>query len=205
MHRAILADAVTVRTKKIFRFDECVALVGCVTDTTEARLAEELQVERVRVAEERRRDAENAKAEVDLLVDITSHEIRNPISSLMQCASLVRTNLVGLRAGFERGGFRPTSQLMETLQEDIEALDSIYACGLAQERISNDVLALGKAQLDLLEIHSIDVNVVDEVRRIVSVFQNEARMGRIQLSLEFSDAFRRVEHVMLDPVRFGQM
>lgn len=183
------------------------------TDVTEARLASELQAERARVAEERRRDAVNAKADVDLLVDITSHEIRNPISSLMQCASMVRTNLVGLCEDFERLGnsgeaaFHPTAQLMQTLKEDIEALDNIYACGLAQERISNDVLALGKAQLNLLEIHSIEVDIQEEIRRIVNVFQNEARMGRIHLSVEFSASFRRlqVEHVMLDPVRFGQM
>lgn len=171
-----------------------------------------MQAERARVAEERRRDAENAKTEVDLLVDITSHEIRNPISSLMQCASMVRTNLVGLCSDFKKlaatgGGFQPTSQLMHTLQEDVEALDNIYACGLAQERISNDVLALGKAQLNLLEVHSIEVNIQEEMRRIANVFQNEARMGRIHLSLAFAESFRRlnVDHIMLDPVRFGQM
>lgn len=199
-----------VRVKKIFRFGECVALVGCCADTTDARLAANLQVERARVAEEQRRNAENAKAEVDLLVDITSHEIRNPISSLMQCASLVRTNLVGLRSELQKlvgDSFYPTEQLVQTLGDDIEALDNIYACGLAQERISNDVLALGKAQLNLLDIHNIDVNIKDEVQRIVNVFKNEARMGRIRLSLEFSEAFDRlqVDHVMLDPVRFGQM
>ena len=128
----------------------------------------------------------------------------------MQCASLVRTNLVGLRSELQKlvgDSFYPTEQLVQTLGDDIEALDNIYACGLAQERISNDVLALGKAQLNLLDIHNIDVNIKDEVQRIVNVCKNEARMGRIRLSLEFSEALDRlqVDHVMLDPVRFGQM
>jgi len=48
------------------------------------------------------------------------------------------------------GTFRPTRQLLVSLADDLEALDSIYQCGLAQERISNDVLSLGKMQLDLL-------------------------------------------------------
>ena len=33
------------------------------------------------------------------------------------------------------------------MNEDLEALESIYQCGLTQERISNDVLSLGRIQL----------------------------------------------------------
>jgi hypothetical protein len=44
-------------------------------------------------------------------------------------------------------GFNPTRQLLTTINEDLEALESIYQCGLAQERISNDVLSLGRIQL----------------------------------------------------------
>jgi hypothetical protein len=43
--------------------------------------------------------------------------------------------------------FKPTNQLLTTINEDLEALESIYQCGLAQERISNDVLSLGRIQL----------------------------------------------------------
>jgi hypothetical protein len=46
--------------------------------------------------------------------------------------------------------FLPTEQQLLTIDEDLEALDSIYQCGLTQERISNDVLSLGKIQLDML-------------------------------------------------------
>lgn len=43
--------------------------------------------------------------------------------------------------------FKPTQQLLTTMNEDLEALESIYQCGLTQERISNDVLSLGRIQL----------------------------------------------------------
>lgn len=46
-----------------------------------------------------------------------------------------------------KSGFTPTKQLLSTIDEDLEALESIYMCGLAQERISNDVLSLGRIQL----------------------------------------------------------
>lgn len=131
--------------------------IGCAVDVTERKLNEEMQRQRIEEAEHRRADAEEARQQQELLIDITSHEIRNPISSLMQCAALVKTNLVFLREEFAAAlegettrPFVPTKQLVLTLDEDLEALDSIYHCGLAQERISNDVLSLGKIQLDLL-------------------------------------------------------
>jgi signal transduction histidine kinase len=130
-------------------------------DITERKLNEDLQWQRVIEAEQRRAEAEEAKRQQELLIDITSHEIRNPISSLMQCASLVKTNLLCLRDQLSDViarsiEFIPTRQLLMTLDEDLEALDSIYQCGLAQERISNDVLSLSKIQLDLLGMSSTD-------------------------------------------------
>lgn len=77
-------------------------VIGCCIDITELKLNEKLQLERTVLAEERRREAEDAKAQQELLIDITSHEIRNPISSLMQCSSLVKTNLLGLQDEFRR-------------------------------------------------------------------------------------------------------
>jgi hypothetical protein len=68
------------------------------------------------------------------------------------CSSLVKTNLLALQEQLEMairtgGGFFPTQQLLTTINEDLEALESIYQCGLSQERISNDVLSLGRIQL----------------------------------------------------------
>jgi hypothetical protein len=65
---------------------------------------------------------------------------------------LVKTNLLSLLEQLEmtiekKTSFTPTAQLVTTINEDLEALESIYQCGLAQERISNDVLSLGRIQL----------------------------------------------------------
>lgn len=70
----------------------------------------------------------------------------------MQCSSLVKTNLSALHDQLEsvlehKTSFVPTRQLLTTINEDLEALESIYQCGLTQERISNDVLSLGRIQL----------------------------------------------------------
>jgi signal transduction histidine kinase len=79
-------------TVQIIRLDKAApglkGILGCVTDITERKLNEESQRLRVIEAEERRLEAEEAKRQQELLIDITSHEIRNPISSLMQVSHI---------------------------------------------------------------------------------------------------------------------
>jgi len=53
-------------------------------DVTERQLNEALQRQRIAEAEKRRAEAEEARQQQELLIDITSHEIRNPISSILQ-------------------------------------------------------------------------------------------------------------------------
>ncbi|BEI98772.1 hypothetical protein CcaverHIS631_0310710 [Cutaneotrichosporon cavernicola] len=188
------------------------SIIGCTVDITERKLNERMHREQVLEAEQRRAAAEDARRQQELLIDITSHEIRNPISSLMQCASLVKSNLLALqeymRNAFEEDReIRPTDQLLATMGEDIEALDSIYQCGLTQERISNDVLSLGKIQLDMLQMFDTETDIRKEAQKLVFVFQNEARMKRLNLSLNIGPGFRRlgVERILTDPVRLGQV
>jgi hypothetical protein len=82
----------------------------------------------------------------------------------MQCSALVKTNLLSLLEQLEMSmqkqtPFKPTNQLITTINEDLEALESIYQCGLTQERISNDVLSLGRIQLDMLRMSPLSRTV----------------------------------------------
>ncbi|AFR96575.2 hypothetical protein C343_04702 [Cryptococcus neoformans C23] len=187
-------------------------LLGCVTDITERKVHEESQRRQVIEAEQRRLDAEEAKRQQELLIDITSHEIRNPISSVMQCSSLVKTNLLSLQeqlhiAMANHTAFIPTRQLMNNIEEDLEALESIYQCGLTQERISNDVLSLGRIQLDMLQMFDVEFDLSKEAQNIISIFQNEARMKRISLSLKTGDNNKKlgIRYVKADLVRLNQI
>lgn len=96
---------------------------------------------------------------------------------------------------------------MAALAEDLEALDSIYQCALTQERISNDVLSLGKIQMNTLEIKESEYAVQSEAHRLVSTFQSEARANKLELLLDLGASFDRlhIHTVYLDPVRFGQV
>jgi signal transduction histidine kinase len=67
------------------------------------------------------------------LIDFTSHEIRTPVSAILQCSSLVKENLESLRlhltetsASEMLSGRLSMASLLQNLQEDIDALDSEY-------------------------------------------------------------------------------
>jgi signal transduction histidine kinase/FixJ family two-component response regulator len=95
-------------------------ILGCVTDITH-------EEERLREAELRRMEAEESKHQQELLIDLTSHEIRTPVSAILQCSSLVKENLVALKEQLRLSGtlgYKPTPELLDDLDEDVEALES---------------------------------------------------------------------------------
>jgi signal transduction histidine kinase len=77
----------------------------------------------MREAERRRIEAEESKRQHELLVDVTSHEIRTPVSAILHSSSFVRENLAELKETF-RNGSKPSEQALRRLDEDLEALDS---------------------------------------------------------------------------------
>jgi signal transduction histidine kinase len=74
---------------------------------------------------------------LELLIDVTSHELRQPVSAILNCSALVRANMASLRdelwnCSSKGASYAPPAHLFETMDEDLDALDSIYQCGLAQ-------------------------------------------------------------------------
>ncbi|KAG8934136.1 hypothetical protein FRC02_010513 [Tulasnella sp. 418] len=198
-------------------------LIGTVTDVSDRHLYEEAQISRAKEkealakqrafeAEEREREADQRRRAQELLVDVTSHELRQPVSAILNCSALVRSNLGSLydkllKCFEETLPFMPTRVLLGVMDEDLEALDAIYQCGLAQERIANDVLSLSRLQLQILSIHPVDFNLALEVRRILSIFSNELKMKKIEMSVSFGRSLERFEitHVSADKARFAQV
>lgn len=105
-------------------------VLGCISDIT-------YQEERIRDAEERRREAEESRQQQELLIDLTSHEIRTPVSAILQCSSLVKENLIALKEQLKWSkdvGFKPTKELLLDLEEDVEALESEQTFERADDR-----------------------------------------------------------------------
>lgn len=149
-------------------------ILGCLSDIS-------YQEERTREAERRRVEAEESKRQQELLVDVTSHEIRTAVSAILHCSSLVKDNLVALNEQIRIGtaGFEPNEQLVQQIEEGIEASESmlrqkvsltsgIYQCGLVQERIANDLLSFGRVQRDMLTFNDVEMDPRKEARKVGS-------------------------------------
>ena len=78
-------------------------------------------------SELRRQEAEDRRRAQELLIDVTSHELRQPVSAILNCASLIRSNYTKVREDLEKAisenaVFRPDKALLATIDEDLEAL-----------------------------------------------------------------------------------
>jgi CheY-like chemotaxis protein len=93
------------------------------------------------------------------------------------------------------------------LEEDVEALESIYQCGLVQERIAGDVLSLARIQLDMLSLHFVEMDLRKEAKKVLSVFASEAKMKKIEIVLELGGSLEalQIRGIKTDPVRLGQV
>lgn len=129
----------------------------------------------------------------------------------MGIAAILRENLTSWRAMVQKALDRNerlevTPQMLSELDEDMQSLDNIHACGLTQERISNDVLSLGKLSLDKLEMFDVETDIVAETANLMSVFGNEAALARVSLGHHVSADLRNTQgRLMLDHVRFRQI
>lgn len=162
----------------------------------------------VEEAEERTRVAVEEKRQQELLIDVTSHEIRNPISAVLQNAEVTRTSLNSIRTtllNLKSRSLLP-EQLGEAaihdLEEDIEALDAITECGMAQERIANDILGLAQLQLNRYSVTPIEFDLATSLRNILRMFKNECRTKSIELQLVIGSSLTRLgprARVFADP------
>ncbi|CAE6427624.1 unnamed protein product [Rhizoctonia solani] len=173
---------------------------GAITDINEQHRAEEVRIalaeEREHMAATRAEEAEaQRQLEVErrraqeLLIDVTSHELRQPVSAIIQNAEVVRTNMKGLRdllhdCQRRKIPYSPTERMLSELEDDLQAMDSIQQCGLAQARIANDVLSLSRIQLNVLSIIPSEFDIRKETSQILIVFRNELISKNIDFKLD---------------------
>ncbi|KAJ1307032.1 hypothetical protein OPQ81_008011 [Rhizoctonia solani] len=196
---------------------------GAITDISEQHRAEEARIalaeEREHVAASRAEDAEaqrllevERRRAQELLIDVTSHELRQPVSAIIQNAEVVRTNMKGLRdllhdCRKRNICYSPTDRMLAELEDDLQAMDSITQCGLAQARIANDVLSLSRIQLNVLSIIPTEFDIKQETNQILMVFRNELMSKDIEFSLDLgrgADIYG-LQNVSTDRSRYAQI
>ena len=170
------------------------SIFGCITDISSQKWAEKVQNERREEAVELKRQQEN-------FIDITSHEMRNPLSAILQCADQIAANIAAF-AGYE------IKREIETLLEGcLDAANTINLCASHQKRIVDDILTLSKLDSNLLAVTPVDDQPVRVIQRAIKMFEAELVAHDIEFEFVVDPSLETygVKWVRLDPSRLRQI
>ncbi|KAG9244726.1 hypothetical protein BJ878DRAFT_459757 [Calycina marina] len=203
-------------------FDETgdlATIMSCVSDVSQTKWSEVKLRQKMEQAIEMKKQQEK-------FIDMTSHEMRNPLSALIGCADEIARCLDDcyktLRDISRFDQYIPQIKtVFETslglLDEAGEAAGTIIYCALHQKRIVDDILTLSKLDASLLDVAPSPSRPVDLVRGAfksnyadlptVAVFDAECKRSHMKLELieQPSLCSHDVQWVLVDPGRFVQV
>ena len=174
---------------------EVKVIFGSITDISQQKWAEHFEKRRMEEAVEMKRQQEN-------FIDITSHEMRNPLSAILQCADEITTSLTELQAN----NF-PQGVAGDLVKNAVEASGIVALCAQHQKRIVDDILTLSKLDSALLLVTPCDIMPKSVVQQALKMFDGEVHTADIQLNFEVDNSVTEldVEWVKLDPSRLLQV
>ncbi|KAF9728942.1 hypothetical protein PMIN02_010308 [Paraphaeosphaeria minitans] len=170
------------------------SVFGSITNISSQKWAEGFQKRKMEEAVELKRQQEN-------FIDITSHEMRNPLSAILQCADEISTIL----SDFRTSGVQQIPPRL--LTDSIDAAQTIALCAQHQKRIVDDVLTLSKLDSAMLMVTPVDAQPLQVVQRALKMFEGEVQTAGIQMQFVLSDSYKelKVDWVKLDPSRVLQV
>jgi signal transduction histidine kinase/DNA-binding response OmpR family regulator len=174
---------------------ELIEIVGNVTDISKQKWAEDIQKLRSDSALE-------AKLHLEHFIDTTSHEMRNPLSAIMQSAD-------GILTAYTFDSHSPPSPFAWSsfLEQTIDAAQTIAQCTQHMRHIVDDILTISKLDSGLLVITPVDAQPESLVKHVVKMFEAEAKAASVELSFTIDQSYRDLELslVSLDPTRLLQI
>ncbi|KAF1925275.1 putative histidine kinase HHK8p [Didymella exigua CBS 183.55] len=176
------------------------SILGTLFDISQFKWAETVQRQRTEEALEAKRQQEN-------FIDMTSHELRNPLSAVVQCADSVIASLQGLPL---HDGITPIDdmdfkRIRDEVVTSIDSLQTIVSCSLHQKRVIDDVLTLSKLDSNLILITPVRVQSTVVVSEALKMFDVECSQMDIKLEFRKDPTFEGHDWVMLDPSRLLQV
>jgi signal transduction histidine kinase len=130
---------------------------------------------------------------------MTSHELRNPLSAVIQCAESAIGSVEHLRA--EVG----SRDLVEEIDTTVDSLQTIVTCSLHQKRVIDDVLTLSKLDSELILITPVKVQPAVVIWEAMKMFDVECRQMDMKLEFREDKSVKEIKWVMLDPSRLLQV
>ncbi|RMY18349.1 hypothetical protein D0867_05390 [Hortaea werneckii] len=170
------------------------SIFGVMTNISQQKWAEGIQRFKMEEAVELKRQQEN-------FIDITSHEMRNPLSAILQCSDEIASSLTKFRQGDAR--VIPD----EVLTSCLDAAQIINLCSQHQKRIVDDILTLSKLDSQLLLVTPVDAQPLTVVQRALKMHEGELQAADIQMKFVVDQSFRDLDldWVRLDPSRVLQV
>ncbi|KAJ6195224.1 putative histidine kinase HHK8p [Bipolaris maydis] len=177
-----------------------IGIMGTLFDISQFKWAEDVQRRRIEEAWEAKRQQEN-------FIDMTSHELRNPLSAVIQCADSVIASLQQLlsRELTAHDQSLNAAKVSAEIRSCIESLLIIVSCSMHQKRVIDDVLTLSKLDSDLILITPMRVQPAIVVSDAVKMFEVECGQSDIKLTFRVDETFKGIEWAMLDPSRLLQV
>ncbi|CZR55813.1 related to sensory transduction histidine kinase [Phialocephala subalpina] len=170
-------------------------ILGCLTDISRQKWMEGFQTRRMLEAIELKCQQEN-------FIDMTSHEMRNPLSAIVQCADWIVTSLLE----FE-GDPKNVTIPREVVDGYADAAQTVVLCAQHQKRIIDDILTLSKLDSDLLLITPIEVQPITVVQSALRMFDSQLQKSDVELRFRVDRSYQKlaVDWVKLDPSRLLQV
>ena len=170
--------------------NELKSVMGTITDMSHYHYARRLQ-------ERRLHEAEEAKQQQIAFIDMTSHEMRNPLSAILHCAEDIKSSL--------QNHYFHHAEDAQVIADCVEAADTVMLCVQHQKTIVDDVLTVSKLNSNLLLISALPSEPVQIIQQAMNMFSKEVRSKRIDLNLSLHPSMKDVGWVMLDPGRVLQI
>jgi PAS domain S-box-containing protein len=170
------------------------SIFGSITDISQQKWAEGIQTRKMEEAVELKRQQEN-------FIDMTSHEMRNPLSAILQCSDEIATSLTQ----FKQDGSRIMPE--DLLASCLDAAQTISLCSQHQKRIVDDILTLSKLDSQLLLVTPVDAQPLTVVQRTLKMYEGELQAADIHMKFVVDKSFRDLDldWVRFDPSRVAQV
>lgn len=169
------------------------SIMGSITDISKIKWAQNLQDHQLREAEETRRQQNE-------FIDITSHEMRNPLSAILQCADDITIALTEC----QKMGANPGEDIIASC---LESAQTISLCVQHQKSIVDDILTISKLDSNLLLITPVASQPEQILSRALKMFDSELQAKGIEAHFEVHPSYKEltVDWVSLDPSRVLQV
>ncbi|KAK1758611.1 hypothetical protein QBC47DRAFT_375225 [Echria macrotheca] len=188
---------------------------GCMSDVS----IQKWQLEREK---QRKEEAIESKRQQENFIDMTSHEMRNPLSAIIHCADAITATLTRVqelvngdphlavpgRNGLDgHHGDDAQAEVHELVENSIDSAETIVGCAQHQKRIVDDILTMSKLDSKLLAITPITVNPIQMVQEALKMFEVEARRVDIALGMVVDQSYRDLDirYLDFDPSRLKQV